>query len=113
VPAGDSDGGVAVEAVTADGEVAQAGHDGRPVSGADLGMVLGEGHVADPVQLVLDGPMVLDERGELVGADVAEAEVGDGVDGLGFGEGPQAVLGVGGDRARCPSRRWCSGVGGA
>lgn len=47
-------------------------------------MVLGEGDVADPVQLVLDGPMVLDDRGELVGTDVTEAEVGDGVDGLGM-----------------------------
>ena len=28
--------------------------------------------------------MVLDDRGELVGADITEAEVGDGVDGFGM-----------------------------
>jgi hypothetical protein len=37
--------------------------------------------------------MALDDRGELVGADVVEAEVGDGVDGLGM---PAAAGGGGG-----------------
>jgi len=35
-------------------EVAQAGHDLRSGPGAELGAILGEGHIADPVQAVLD-----------------------------------------------------------
>jgi hypothetical protein len=38
----------------ADGEVAQARHDLRASPGAQLGGVLGEGHVADVVQAVLE-----------------------------------------------------------
>ncbi len=43
--------------------------------------VFGEGHIADPVQFVLDRPTIADDLGELVGADVTEAEVGDGLEG--------------------------------
>lgn len=39
----------AVTAVAADREVAQDGHHGRAVAGSDLGQVLTEGAVADPV----------------------------------------------------------------
>ena len=36
----------------------------------------------DPVQLVFDRPVLADDLGPLVGADVAETEVSDRVDGL-------------------------------
>jgi transposase InsO family protein len=55
VPAGLAEGGgdvgVAVLAVDADGEVAQAGHDPGQVPGADLRGVLAEGAVADVMEL--------------------------------------------------------------
>jgi hypothetical protein len=41
----------------ADNEVAQAGHDLRAGAGTQLGGVLGEGHVADVVEAVLDRPV--------------------------------------------------------
>jgi hypothetical protein len=41
----------------ADDQVAQAGHDLRAGPGAQLGGVLGEGHVPHPVQAVLDRPV--------------------------------------------------------
>lgn len=81
---GGGDVGGAGLAVAADGEVAQGGHNGWAVAGADLAVVFGEGHIADPVQFVLDRPMIADDLGELVGADVTEAEVGDGLDGFGM-----------------------------
>jgi hypothetical protein len=48
----------------ADDEVAQASHDLRAGPGPDLGGVLGEGHVADVVQAVLDRPMLTQQAGE-------------------------------------------------
>jgi hypothetical protein len=45
--------GVAVLAVDADGEVAQAGHDAWEAADIDLGVVLAEGAVADVVQAVV------------------------------------------------------------
>jgi hypothetical protein len=44
---------VAVLAVDADGEVAQAGHDAWEAADIDLGVVLAEGAVADVVQAVV------------------------------------------------------------
>jgi hypothetical protein len=54
VAAGGGDVGCSGEPVEAEGEVAQGGHDGGAGPGADLGVVLGEDDVADPVQAVLD-----------------------------------------------------------
>jgi hypothetical protein len=48
----------------ADGEVAQAGHDLRAGPGAQLGGVLGEGHIPHPVQAVLDRPVPTEQVGE-------------------------------------------------
>ena len=47
----------------ADDQVAQAGHDLRAAASAQLRGVLGKGHVADPVQAVLDRPVSPDEVG--------------------------------------------------
>lgn len=63
---GGGDVGAAVLAVDADGEVVQAGHGAGQVSGADLGVVLAEGLVADVVQRVLDVPVAPDPGGELL-----------------------------------------------
>ncbi len=67
----------------ADHEVARRGHDLRTGAGTDPGQVLGEGHVADPVQGVLDLPVLADPRSELIGPGLVRVEVGDRVDGLG------------------------------
>jgi hypothetical protein len=48
----------------ADDEVAQAGHDLRRGPSADLGAILGEGHIPDPVQAVLDRPVTPQEVGK-------------------------------------------------
>ena len=69
----------------ADGEVAEGGHDLWAVTGPDLGMVLGEGHVADPVQPVLYGPVPTDRVGELGRSGVVVGQVGDRVDGFAAG----------------------------
>ena len=61
------DVGGAGEAVQADHEVAQRGHDLRAGAGADLGSVFVVGDVADPVEPVLDLPVAADPRGEFGG----------------------------------------------
>jgi hypothetical protein len=64
----------------ADDEVAQAGHDLRAGPGPDPGGVLGEGHVADVVQAVLDRPMPTQQVGEPGGAGLGVGQAGDRVD---------------------------------
>src|SRR5829696_2889805 len=58
------DVGGAVEAEQADRGVAQGGHHVWAGAGADLGAVLVEGDVPDPVGSVLDAPVALNPRGE-------------------------------------------------
>jgi len=48
-----------------------------------LGQVLGEGHVTDPVQPVLDAPVPAQRISELSGGALRGGEVGDGVDRFG------------------------------
>ena len=64
----------------ADDQVAQAGHDLRAGPGAQLGGVLGKGHVADVVQAVLDLPVPADEVGEPGRAGLVIGQAGDRVD---------------------------------
>jgi len=64
-------------------EVAQGCHDLGSCTGADLGMVFGEGHIAHPVQAVLDLPWAAEPGGELGGPRLVGAQVSDRVDGLG------------------------------
>ena len=79
--------------VQADREVSQHGHDGRSVTGPDLGEVFGEGDVADPVQPVLDAPVCAERVGELGGGGLGQGQVGDCVDRLGApAAGPSARL---------------------
>src|SRR3954447_13096387 len=73
----------ACQAQDADDEVAEGGHDLWSCTGADLGVVLGEGHVPHPVQAVLDLPVAAEPPGELGGSGLVRAQVGDRVDGLG------------------------------
>jgi SEC-C motif len=63
----------------ADDQVAQAGHDLRGSPGADLGAILGEGHIPDPVQAVLDRPVAPPEVGKPGRAGLGEGEAGDRV----------------------------------
>ncbi len=58
--------------VEADRQVAQGRHDGRSVTGPDLGEVLGEGHAPHPVQPVLDAPMRSQRVRELGGAGLLD-----------------------------------------
>lgn len=71
-----------MESVEADCEVAERGHDLCAVAGSDLGVVLGEGHVADPVWPVFYGPVPADRVGELGGGGVVVGKVGNCVHGL-------------------------------
>jgi hypothetical protein len=61
----------------ADCEVAQACHDLRASPGAQLGCVLGEGHIPHPVQAVLDRPVAADEVGQPGRAGLSVGEAGD------------------------------------
>jgi hypothetical protein len=58
----------------ADDEVAQAGHDLRCGPSADPGAILGEGHIPDPVQAVLDRPVAPQEVGKPGRAGLGEGE---------------------------------------
>src|SRR5881394_1905411 len=75
--------GPAAEFQDCDGEVAQGGHDGGAVAGADLGAVFAVGDVADVMQ-GLDPPVVADPAGQFVGAGLVGVQAGDGVDGDGL-----------------------------
>jgi hypothetical protein len=48
--------------------------------GADLGAVLGEGHIPHPVQAILDRPVPTQEVGEPGRAGLGEGEAGDRID---------------------------------
>jgi hypothetical protein len=63
--AGVGDVVVTGQSVAADGEVAQGGHGRGPVVGTDLGQVLAEGDIADPVQR-LDPPVPTQGVGDQV-----------------------------------------------
>jgi hypothetical protein len=60
-------GGDTVQAVH---EIAHGGHHCRTGAGAELGVVLGEHDIADPVQAILDVPVPADHLGELVSPDL-------------------------------------------
>ena len=69
-------GGVAFERV--EGEVAQKSEVFGSVTGAHAVLILGEGHIERPVQLVLDAPMAARRTGEFagIGAKAAQEEAG-------------------------------------
>jgi hypothetical protein len=64
----------------ADGEVAQGGHDVGAAAGADLGGVLGEGHIPHPVQPGLDPPVPAQQISQPGGAGLGVGQAGDRVD---------------------------------
>ena len=78
--AGLGDVGRAGGAVQADREVPKGRHDGWAVAGTDLGAVFVEGHIAYPVQAILDAPVRAERVGELLCVGRVEAQVGDRVD---------------------------------
>src|SRR4051795_5292467 len=73
---------VAGQAQGVDRQGAQAGEVGRAGAGANLAVVLAEGHVADPVQAALDAPVPAHPAGQQRRIGGAGIEAGDGVDGL-------------------------------
>ena len=62
-----------------DGDVAEGRHDLRGGPGADLAAVFAEGHVADPVQAVLDPPVTPPQRQQLSRPGLLGGQAGDGV----------------------------------
>jgi hypothetical protein len=66
---------VAGKAQRADGEVAEAGHHPGEAAAARGGGVFAEGHVADPVQPVLDPPVPTQPVGQLGGAGAAQGRL--------------------------------------
>src|SRR3954452_18534723 len=73
---------VADQSQGVDRQGAQAGEVGRGGAGADLAVVLAEGHVPHPVQTRLDGPMAADPAGQPCRIGGPGIQAGDGVDGL-------------------------------
>jgi hypothetical protein len=65
--------------------------------GADLGGILGEGNVPDPVQLVLDRPVPTEVAGELPGCGLAGGQAGHSVDGDGAPSSAGKVADAAGD----------------
>src|SRR5215216_1232461 len=66
---------MAGQAQRADGEVAQGGHHPGEAAGARGGGVFTEGHVADPVQPVLDRPVPAKPAGQRAGLAVPRARL--------------------------------------
>jgi hypothetical protein len=75
----------------------RAGHDLRAGPGPDLGGVLGEGHVADVVQAVLDRPMPTQQVGEPGGAGLGVGQARNRVDDHGPPPPGAKVAGLAGD----------------
>src|SRR3954454_1715110 len=73
---------VAGQAQGVDRQGAQGGDVLWAVVGANLAVVLAEGHVADPVQAALDAPVPAHPAGQQRRIGGAGIEAGDGVDGL-------------------------------
>ena len=73
------DGAVPGRAEQADRQVAQGGHHPGAVPGTDLAGVLAEGHVADPVQAVLDLPLAADQPKQPGRVGLGGGQAGDAV----------------------------------
>lgn len=73
---------MAGQAKQVDRAVTQAGHDAWQGAGEDVGAVLVVGHVAHPVEPVLDPPVALDPGGQDFGWGVVIRRGGDQVDDL-------------------------------
>ena len=71
-----------MQAVEADGEVTERGHDLWAVTGPELGVVLSEGHVPYPVEPVFYGPVPTDSVGQLGGGGVVVGQVSNRVHGV-------------------------------
>ncbi|WP_194821472.1 hypothetical protein [Micromonospora sp. S-DT3-3-22] len=98
---GGADVGDSGQAWGADGGVAEGGHDFGSGAGADLGPVVVVGDVVDPVDLVPARPVATDPAGRSRWSRLVDAEVGDGLDGLGgeafrLVEAASAAAGLGG-----------------
>lgn len=72
---------VACQAKEPDGEASQAGHDPGRGPGSDQGFVFAVGDIADPVELVLDVPVLPHPGSQGVGVNIGGA--GDEIDDLG------------------------------
>ena len=80
---GDGCVGSVDEADEADGQVSQGGRDQRSVAGAQLVAVLARDHAPDPVEAVLNVPVVAGLGRDLLGAGLVHGQGADQVDDLG------------------------------
>lgn len=83
--AGRGDSSVTSAVEQGDRQVAQAGHDLRGVPGAQAGVILAEGDIADVVALVLDTPVGADKVEQSVGRGRRGGQAGDEGDDLSCG----------------------------
>jgi hypothetical protein len=80
------------------------GQVGRPAAGAAGGGIFPDCHVADLV-VRLDGPVLADQAGQVLGGRVGAGQAGDGVDDLAGGSAGNAVLPPAGDLDGLPVMR--------
>ena len=75
---------------------ADSGQVGGPAAGTASRGVFAESHVPDVV-VCLDGPVLADQAGQVLGGGVGAGQAGDGVDGLAGGLAGRGVLPPSGD----------------
>ncbi len=63
-----------------DRQVTEGGHDARAGAGPDPGGILAERDIADPVDLVLYGPVATDVAGDVLRGGLAGVQAGDDED---------------------------------
>lgn len=66
-----------------DGQIAQRGHDLSPGAATDAAAILIEGHVADPVEAILNRPMLAAEGENTLWIGTLGSHAGNSVDGFG------------------------------
>lgn len=84
---------VVVQSTEGDGRVPERRHLLRAMAGANLAVVFLKGHIADPMQPILDAPVAAHQRRQLCRVSAGAGQRGDAVDRLAR-RCPDASLGV-------------------